>query len=487
VRTERERPTSEPGSKLRLSFAGSWPLWTKLLAGFALVAVVAVGTVAVLANRITTRQFEIYVGQGRRVLAEQLAPVFAAYYGQTGSWEGADSVLAELEGSPARGRGQGQGRQQSQGSAAERLVLADASGLVVADSQVELVGQQLSASELAAGAPIEVAGQQVGTLLVPAAQGALQSLDASFLEQVNRSLVWAGLAAGAVAVVLGILLSRHLTAPLRSLTLAAHRLAGHDIAPVPDRNRDELGELHWAFDRMAESLARQETLRRNLIADIAHELRTPLTVIRGDLEALLDGVFEPTPETLASLQEETLLLSRLVDDLRALAQAEAGRLQLEREPTDLADLLRGVIASFDLQAESRGQALVLNLAAGQDAIANLPVVDVDPQRIRQVVANLIANALRHAPRCGHVVVSATPRPGEVLVSVADDGPGIPPTDLHHIFDRFWQGRGSQAGGSGLGLAISRELIHAHGGRIWAESTPGQGSTFFFTLPQPATP
>jgi signal transduction histidine kinase len=487
VRAAEERARSEPGSTLRLPFSGSRPLWIKLLAGFAVVVVVAVGVVAALANQITTRQFEIYVGRGRQAVSEQLAPVFATYYAQAGSWEGVDSVLAELEGLPSGSRGQGQGRQQGQSSLAERLVLADANGLVIADSQGELVGQQLSASELASGAPVEFAGQQVGTLLVPAAQGVQQSLEAAFLEQVNRSLLWAGLAAGGVALVLGILLSRQLTAPLRSLTLAARRLGEGEVAQVSIRSRDEIGELSRAFNGMAESLARQETLRRNLMADIAHELRTPLTVIRGDLEALLDGVFEPTPEALASLQEETLLLSRLVDDLRALALAEAGRLQLEREPTDLADLLRGVIASFDLQAESQGQALVLNLAAGQEPNADLPPVEVDPQRIRQVVANLISNALRHAPPGGHVVVSAIPQPGEVLVSVADDGPGIPLLDLPHVFDRFWQGCGSRRGDSGLGLAISHELIHAHGGQIWVESSPGQGSTFFFTIPRQAIP
>jgi signal transduction histidine kinase len=240
-------------------------------------------------------------------------------------------------------------------------------------------------------------------------------------------------------------------------------------------SRDEIGELAQAFNQMAQSLAHQETLRRNLMADIAHELRTPLTVIRGDLEGFLDDVFEPTPQALASLQEETLLLSRLVDDLRALAQAEAGQLKLDREPTDLATLLQGVVDSFAHQAESQGQSLRL------EASSNLPTLEVDPQRVRQVVANLVSNALRHAPESGQVVVSAQQRASAVQVSVADDGPGIAPADLPRVFDRFWQG-GPRVEGSGLGLAIARELVRAHGGQIWAESAPGQGSTFLFSLP-----
>jgi two-component system OmpR family sensor kinase/two-component system sensor histidine kinase BaeS len=212
------------------------------------------------------------------------------------------------------------------------------------------------------------------------------------------------------------------------------------------------------------------------MADIAHELRTPLTVMRGDLEALLDGVFEPTPENLASLQEETLLLTRLVNDLHALALAEAGQLQLKRSPTDLPVLLQGVVASFDLQAQMQGQSFKLDMAAG------LPRVDVDPQRIRQVVANLISNALRHAPDSGYVRVTAQPQPGAVSVSVEDNGPGIPPDQIDYVFDRFWRGARPRSEGSGLGLAIAQELVRAHGGRIWVESEPGEGTSFRFSLP-----
>jgi len=273
-------------------------------------------------------------------------------------------------------------------------------------------------------------------------------------------------------------LARQLAAPLRTLTEAARRLTPADMPQVEVRGQDEIGELGQAFDQMAQSLAQQETLRRNLMADIAHELRTPLSVIRADLEALLDGVFQPTPEALASLQEETLLLTRLVEDLRDLAQANAGQLRLARQPTDLADLLRGVIVSFQPLAESRGQTLTLDLPP------DLPPVLVDPQRVRQVVANLVSNALRHADTKGaRVRVSAVQKIGDVQVSVADNGTGIALEDLPHVFDRFWQGGGERAEGSGLGLTIARELVRAHGGRIWVESQLGDGTVFHFTLPE----
>jgi two-component system sensor histidine kinase BaeS len=462
-------------------------LWVKIAAGFVLVALAAVGLVAVLANRITTQQFQGYVSQGRLARAARLAPDFAEYYAQQGSWTGAQAFMAGLE--EPSGAGRGQGRGAAGASSSNRLLLAGADGRVMADSAGELVGEALPRETLVAGVPIEVEGQQVGTLLATAQDEVHESLEAQFIREVNRSIWWAGLAAAALALLLGLLLARQLTAPLRALTQAARQLAagrmeaaeGGSAPQVRVRSSDEIGELGLAFNQMARSLARQETLRRNMMADIAHELRTPLSVIRSDVEALLDGVYKPTPQTLASLHDETLMLGRLVDDLRALALAEAGQLRLERIQVEVGELLAGVMSSLTAAAEAQGRKLELVLPG------ELPPVEADAQRVRQVVANLVSNALLHATDCGHVVVSAAARwqadGSEVVqVSVADDGPGIPPEELAHLFDRFWRGRGARAEGSGLGLAIARELVRAHGGEIWAESAPGQGATFHFTLP-----
>jgi signal transduction histidine kinase len=387
------------------------------------------------------------------------------------------------------GTGRGQGRGLGNETGTNRLLLVSTEGQVLADSSGELVGEVLPPETLATGVPIEVEGQQVGILLATAQEDVHQSQEAQFVREVNRSLWWAGLAAAALALGLGLLLARQLTAPLRALTQAARRLAEGRLKTEPTGivpqvrvgSHDEIGELGLAFNQMARSLAQQETLRRNMLADIAHELRTPLSIIRSDIEALLDGVYQPTTQALASLHDEALMLARLVDDLRALAQAEAGQLRLERRPLDLGPLLSGVLSSFSAVAEAQDQALEL------DVPPDLPPVDADAQRVRQVVANLVSNALQHAPDCSRVLVQAAPA-GEagsslVQVSVSDDGAGIPPEELEHLFDRFWRGHGARAGGSGLGLAIARELVRAHGGTIWAESAPGRGATFCFTLPQ----
>ena len=282
-------------------------LWVKLLGAFVLVVVVAIGTTAILANRVTTQQFQIYVSQGKLMRAERLALTLAVYYAESGGWEGVTQWLAEVDalqgqgqGQQPGGRGLGRGRVQGQVLVADdRLVIVASDGRVVADSDGEFLGQTLSDVELALGAPIFVDGQRVATLLIPA-EGTLHgSQEADFLQQVNRYLLWAGLLAGAVAIGLGLLFARQLTAPLRALTRATHRLAHEDLTRAPTVGRvtqveihtqDEIGELGQAFNRMAISLAHQEILRRNLMADIAHELRNPLAVIRGDLEALLDGV-----------------------------------------------------------------------------------------------------------------------------------------------------------------------------------------------------
>ncbi|HSJ55764.1 MAG TPA: HAMP domain-containing sensor histidine kinase [Anaerolineae bacterium] len=464
-------------------------LWVRVAAGFLLVALAAVGLVALLANRATTHQFEVYVSQGRTARAERLAPLLADYYTTAGSWDGVAAYLDTLSTTPTgRGQGRGQRAGETPGGTADRLLLTSPTGQVIADSAGELQGETLPPAELAPGFPVEVDGSQVATLLISAPQDVHLSLESEFLTEVNRRLLWAGLAAAGLALLLGLLLARQITAPLRALTDAVQQVDRAGIESHPERSvpqvaagdAGEIGDLGRAFNQMARSLAHQQTLRRHLMADIAHELRTPLSVIRSDLEALLDGLYQPTAENLASLQEETLLLARLVDDLQALAEAEAGHLRLAREPVDLGASARDVVSGLYGVAEAQGRPITLDLPP------DLPPVDADRQRVRQVIANLLTNALRHTPDSSPIVISAVSTPGAVRLSVADRGPGIPAGDLPHVFDRFWRG-GSRARGSGLGLAIAHELIRAHGGRIWVESQQGAGTTFSFTLPTVPAP
>jgi two-component system OmpR family sensor kinase len=335
---------------------------------------------------------------------------------------------------------------------------------------------------LAQGLPLVLDGRTVGTLLALRSAGvALDSLGQAFLSQVRASLAWAALLAAVLSLALGIAVSRLLTAPLGRLTRAAQAVAGGDLSQrVEVQGRDEIGELGSAFNRMTASLAQAETLRKNLMADVAHELRTPLTVVQGNLQAILDGIYPLEMAQVASLYDETRLLTRLVDDLHDLALADAGQLRLERAPVDLAALVRAAADHFAPAAEAAGVAL--ELAVAED----VPEVAGDAGRLAQVLRNLLSNALRHTPPGGHVRVALDRAAGWARLQVADSGSGIAPEDLPHVFDRFYRGDGDRrraGGGAGLGLAIARQLVTAHGGRIEVASPPGDGATFTVLLPR----
>ncbi len=269
---------------------------------------------------------------------------------------------------------------------------------------------------------------------------------------------------------------RRIAAPVGALIEAAGRVADGDYAVrVPERGPREVRALARGFNSMAARLEILDEQRRELLADITHELRTPLTIVQGNLEGLLDGVYPRDDAHLEVILDETRVLSRLVDDLRTLALADSGALKLQKEPVDLAVLVSEVVASFRAQADVSG------IALGVDAESEMPLVNVDPARIREVLANLLSNALRHTPQGGAVEVACRADNAErVALSVRDTGSGIAPDDLPHIFDRFYKSHDS--GGSGLGLAIAKNLVEAHGGDIRAESEPGRGATFVVALP-----
>jgi signal transduction histidine kinase len=251
---------------------------------------------------------------------------------------------------------------------------------------------------------------------------------------------------------------------------------------VDVKSRDEVGQLASAFNSMAEALRRDELARRNLLADVAHELRTPLTVIEGTADAILDHLYEPTPERIGAIKEEAVLLAKTIGDLRDLALAETGHLTLDLAPTDVRELAERAVRGIRVVAEAKGVAVEL------EAAPDLPSLEVDPGRILQVLGNLLGNAVRHTPSGGRVSLSVLPQGDNTAFSVSDTGQGIAAEDLPRVFERFYRAdrsRSRQTGGSGLGLPIARQVVDAHGGRIWAESTPGQGSRFTFVLPRQA--
>jgi len=268
---------------------------------------------------------------------------------------------------------------------------------------------------------------------------------------------------------------RRATQPIEEMMTAADQVAQGDYTVrVTERGPREVRNLTRAFNTMTDRLQTNDDQRRRLLADISHELRTPLTVLQGNLEGLLDGIYQPDAARLESLVEEARVMSRLIDDLRTLADAEGGTLKLQREPTDLGLLANEVIASFRGQAQSAG----VNLSV--ETAHDLPLIEIDPARIRQVLTNLIANALRYTTSGGSIRVGCVSPGQSIEVTVNDTGRGIAPSDVPHIFERYT--KSSDSRGSGLGLAIAKDLVEAHSGSITAHSEVGQGTTITFKLP-----
>jgi len=284
------------------------------------------------------------------------------------------------------------------------------------------------------------------------------------------------LAVGGVATALAY---RRISRPLGDLLGAAERVTEGDYTVTitgPPQGPRELRLLTRSFNEMAERLADTDEQRRRFLTDVTHELRTPLAVLQSGLEAQLDGLRPRDDAHVTSLLEETRRLGQLVDDLHTLALAEAGRLTLHREPTDVGALVDDAVRAHAAVAERK------RIALSADVAAAVPVLDVDPTRIRQVLDNLLSNALRHTPDDGTVLVTVKPADAGVEVTVADTGPGIADHDLDRVFDRFARSSGSRGSGSGLGLAIVRDLVEAHGGHVEATNTPTAGATFRVQFP-----
>ncbi|HRQ37248.1 MAG TPA: ATP-binding protein [Chloroflexota bacterium] len=443
-------------------------LWFRLTAAFLIIAIVGVAVVGLLANQATAAGFRAFLTESEWA---DLRADLANLYERQGNWEGAELLLSA--GRPGQG---GAG-----------LLLLDETGAVVAVAGGR-ANRPTGHNDADEALSVLVNGRTVATLLVkfPAtsgAGGAGSHAAQTFLAQVNRALWIGGTLSVLLALALGVLLARWLTQPLSHLTQATHQMAGGNLRQQVPPAQGELGELAASFNQMAGALALAEQQRQQLLADVAHELRTPLSIMRGHIEAMLDGVFAFTPDNLAVVHEETLLLGRLVDDLRTLSLVESGQLPLNLHPVDLVRVVRQTAVAFEPLAEAEGVQLLLDVPAA------VPLVLADSDRIQQVMGNLVANALRHLRQgtCQPCMLrlELSEQPGMVQVCVADNGPGLSPEARQHVFDRFWRAESSRTrdqGGSGLGLTICRGIVLAHHGRIWVDETPGGGATFIFALP-----
>ncbi len=309
----------------------------------------------------------------------------------------------------------------------------------------------------------------------------------NFRAAVTEALTVAALAATLAAIAVSYFVSRQVVTPVREMMLVSQRIAeGYytERVRIPGNIKpnemDELDQLGVSFNRMAATLERVESMRRQLIGDVAHELRTPLTTIRGTMEGLIDGVLPSNDDAFQEIYREADRMERLVNDLQELSRVEAGAYELECKFLAISFLIDITVQRLSRQFEEKG--VVLDTKLPED----LPDVYVDENRISQVLLNLVGNALQYTPEGGRVEISASYSGGEVYIRVADTGIGIPKEYLEHIFTRFYRvdkSRSRAGGGSGIGLTISKHLVEAHGGRIWVESPGSQkGSIFTFTLP-----
>jgi len=442
----------------------------KLFLSYLVIILVSVSLVAVIVRRGAVNEVRAFMFRGGMYGLSGLADNLEGYYQTNGSWNGVQSIFNSMH----------TGMQGMGGMMNQRLRLADASGTVILDTQNAGIGNKLSQSELNVAIPLTVNGETVGYLFTAGGVG-FAGNEQAVLNRLNRGVLFAGLVAAALGLVLSIALAYTLLRPVHGLTFAARKLAEGDLTQrVEVQGNDELATLGRTFNQMADSLQQAEESRRAMTADIAHELRTPLAVQRANLEALQDGVYPLTVENLTPVIEQNYLLTHLVEDLQTLALADAGQIVLERVPTDLSSLAERVLDLFQPQATAHQVRLVFSPPS-----STLPPLLLDPIRLEQMLTNLLSNALRYTPPDGHIEVAIAALSKIVRITVRDSGSGIPEDALPFIFDRFYRvdkSRSREQGGSGLGLAIARNLARAHGGDLTATNHASGGALFTLTLP-----
>ncbi len=441
-------------------------LAAKLTLAILVTGVIGALLVGVITSVQTRRAFDDFLF-GRSRPATEAA--LERYYEVHGNWEGLGEAFRGIPGT--------QGRHGS-----PFLAIANTNGILVyAGENPERVGTSINKRALRSSPQIKVDGRVVGYIVFdPFNDRRLPDApEHKFLYDLNRSILLASMAAAIMALILGALLARTLTQPIRELTAATQQIADGQLGiQVTVHTHDEVGKLTESFNNMSADLERSSLQRKQMTANIAHDLRTPLSVILGYTEALSDGKLNATPEIAETLHREAQHLNHLIEELRTLSLADTGDLQLHRSLIEPVPLLERTVSSYRMQADEQG--IELNV----EAMDELPTINVDSQRMAQVLGNLVSNALRHTPSGGSVTLSATSTVQDSQLSVRDTGSGIAPDDLPHVFSRFYRADTARtgSGASGLGLSIAKSIVEAHGGTIEVSSVPGQGSQFTIKLP-----
>jgi signal transduction histidine kinase len=453
-------------------------LRSRLIAMVAALLAVTIGSVAIISTRVAhyeIRKFDVEVHAAR---APRAPLAIGQYYRAHGSWAGVQPVIEQAARSGESDVVVFDGQRKLVGTSnavlREARLMPDGGLMIERRSPAGLTRELIRGPQMIVR---DTSGNTAGSIFILPQQSKTPELQP--MRALDRSFFLIFLGATIFGVLMAIAIARWISVPVERLTAAARRMESGDLAVrVEPAGGAELAELAHGFNAMAAALDRNEEQRRRMVSDVAHELRAPLTNIRCELESMQDGLTSPTPDRIASLHEETMHLAHLVDDLQDLALAEAGRLEIDAQPVAIAALARRAAAGMETRARERG---VTIRCGGDDDV----IVLADARRTVQILTNLLANAVAHMETPGEVRIDWERSEGEAIIRVIDSGTGIPAEEIPRIFERFYRvdvSRSRATGGAGLGLPIVRQLVAAHGGRVWAESEVGVGSAFSFTLP-----
>lgn len=452
-------------------------LKTKLTLSFILLVLIMASILFLYTEQVIDKRFNEYLYQNLEVSLNEWQTLLQEYYKKYG-WDGIKEFLQIPQADATNGFGYGRNKTGIFRPTGNVLVI-DANNIVIADQRGELVGQQVKEEGLVK--EIINDGRVVGkVMIIRDKPSPFINIEQNFMESFRKSIILGSLLTIIIAVLLSLILSRHITKPLEQLMEGIQRVrSGDKTNRIKIETKDEFEKIGNAFNEMTEQLRKNEEARRTLVADVAHELRTPLSVLQGQLELIQDGVLPLNQENTAKLNDEVLRLSRLVNDLQQVSLAEAGKLPLKLSETNISELINDVIFNFQFLAEEKGIKIIYN-----NSIVNRKI-KIDRDRIKQVLINLIGNALKSTGENGKIVITSEEIEEKLIVSIQDTGIGIAKEHLPYIFDRFYRtdtGRNREAGGSGLGLAITKGYVEAHNGTITVESELGKGTTFTFSLP-----
>ena len=437
-------------------------LTTKLILAFLAVSLFSTGIIVISSRIATNREFDKFINDRYE---EELLDQLSDHFAKKQSWDGVEKIYQRDHFNP-------------NDKHPLFFAIADENGNIIVEGDGYLLGESVSESQLQAGSQIEVDDRMVGILLLNAPLDK-NPLEDEFIRRIGNSIFLSAVGTILLAFILGAILSRTITRPIRELTKATHEMADGKLGQqVPVRSRDEIGELASSFNKMNSDLARSFNLRKQMTADIAHELRTPLALIIGHAEGVHDGVLPPSKENFEIIREEAERLEKLVNDLRTLSLADAGELSVEFQPVEIHKFLSDIQSHYLVPFNQKR--VTLNLMPAPVLLVNL-----DPSRFSQVLTNILDNALRFTPEGGRVDMSIRQSGDLIEISIQDSGEGVTAEDAAHLFDRFYradESRNRDAGGSGLGLAIAKSIVEMHKGKIWAESETGKGLKVIIQIP-----